>query len=445
MGKKLKDISPKDAVIAQSSDTGRENTKSADKKKGFDNRSKAPQNLSDIKTEGSQESVQHSSQSQENKIDYNQKEAALIIDRKSSAIDVSEELKVEPHSKSNNFIGTKTNEILRSDSFKKLTKAISYDELFTFNRGGFQFGIPVQNVKEVIRTNLEINTLPVDMPGCIGSIIYRDKLIPVYECLKFALEVATDQECELSKPSSLILVKIDEIEVCFTIDRHIDVISVRTGKQELFTEYHSQRKYDYIKQTLGYKNSNLLILSLERVWADVKINRLNQSIVDLTKPLSDNKASKALNLKEFIYARVNAFHFVVEIAKVVEIIQGFDVTPVYGQSKFVRGLINLRGQVLACIDISTYLGCNGLILDERNKYLVLKHENQEFALCIDEVFGMQAHDLNGFSNSSQVLSEEIAELFPSLSETNAQTILQLSVESIIQSSYLEPFHKDKLN
>lgn len=79
MGKKLKDISPKDAVIAQSSDTGRENTKSADKKKGFDNRSKAPQNLSDNKTEVSQESVQHSSESQENKIDYNQKEAALII------------------------------------------------------------------------------------------------------------------------------------------------------------------------------------------------------------------------------------------------------------------------------------------------------------------------------------------------------------------------------
>ena len=445
MGKKLKDISPKDAVIEQSSDTRRENAKIADKKKDFGNRSKASQKLLDIKMEGSQESVQHYSQSQKNKIDYNQEETVPLTNKKSRAIDDNEELKVQPNSKSNNFIGTETNEILRSDSFKKLTKTISYDELFTFNRGEFQFGIPVQNVKEVIRTNLEINALPLDMPGCIGSIIYKEKLIPVYECLKFSRELASDQGCELSKQSSLILVKIDEIEVCFTMDSHIDVLSVQTGKQEILTEYHAQKKYDYIKQTLGYKNSNLLILSLERVWADVKINRLNQSIVDLAKPLSENKASKALNFKEFIYARIDGFHFVVEIAKVVEIIQGFDVTPVYGQSKFVRGLINLRGQVLACIDISTYLGCSGLILDERNKYLVLSHENQEFALCIDEVLGMQAHNLNGFSNSSLVLAEEIAELFPSLSETNDQTILQLSVESIIQSSYLEPFHKDKLN
>lgn len=445
MGKKLKDISPKDAVIEQSSDTLREKAKTADKKTNFGNRSKASKKLFDIKTEGSQETVQHSFQPQENNKDYNQEETVPISDKESRATDDSEQDKVEPNSKSENFMVTKTNEILRSEPFKKLTQTTSYHELFTFNRGEFQFGIPVQNVKEVIRSNLKVNALPVNMPGCIGSITYREKLIPVYECLEFAREVATDRGCEIPKQSSLILVGIEEIDVCFTIDRHIDVISVQTEKQDLFTEYQSDNKYSYIKHTLGYKNSNLVILSLERVWADVKINRLNQNIVDVTKPRTENKASNASNFKEFIYARIDDFHFVVEIAKVVEIIQGFDVTPVYGQNKFVRGLINLRGQVLACIDISIYLGCSGLILDERNKYLVLKHENQEFALCIDEVFGMRSHDLAGFSNSSLVLADEIAELFPRLIENNAQTILELSVDSIIQSSYLEPFHKEKLN
>ena len=105
MGKKLKDISPKDAVIEQSSDTLREKAKTADAKKNFGNRSKASKKLFDIKTEGSQETVQHSFQPQENNKDYNQEETVPISDKESRATDDSEQDKVEPNSKSDNFWG----------------------------------------------------------------------------------------------------------------------------------------------------------------------------------------------------------------------------------------------------------------------------------------------------------------------------------------------------
>ena len=109
-------------------------------------------------------------------------------------------------------------------------------------------------------------------------------------------------------------------------------------------------------------------------------------------------------------------HFVVPVENVIEIIEGYEVTPIYGDGNFLRGLINLRGQVLSCLDISKDLSLMPRALDERNKYMVLQENGKDLVLCVDDVLGMMTIDRRSFRNSTEILSEPVSDLFQGISE-----------------------------
>ncbi|XAT59606.1 hypothetical protein GN278_01460 [Rhodobacteraceae bacterium Araon29] len=320
-----------------------------------------------------------------------------------------------------------------------------YGELFTYSRNGMQFGIPIQNVQEVIRDFGEISELPIDLKACIGSIIYRNKLIPVFESKQLSNSLSAVDENIPKERMSLIRVMIEDIEVCFTMDKHIDVVSSQfTSDKKIGAKDGHSKTFGYIKNTIGYKNSNLSVIFLEKIWTALELNLSSQDVIDTTDVFEDQQ-SKIISKsqKEFIFARIYDFHFVVEISSVIEIIEGYDVTQLHSTNNFVRGLLNLRGQVIACIDISSSLGCEKLIIDERNKYLVLNHHQFEFALCVNEVIGIRSFDTNSFVSASTILGDDVSGLFSGVSEQDEHTLLQLSPESIIASPMLNAYKLEK--
>jgi chemotaxis signal transduction protein len=82
------------------------------------------------------------------------------------------------------------------------------------------------------------------------------------------------------------------------------------------------------------------------------------------------------------------------------------------------------------------LGEQSLVIDERNKFIVLRQEENEFALCVDEVLGIQTLDPLSFSSSEAVLNQRVSEVFTSVREQNNTTLLQLATESIVASENL---------
>jgi purine-binding chemotaxis protein CheW len=320
-----------------------------------------------------------------------------------------------------------------------LDKDTFYDKLFIFERSGSQFAIPVQHVKEVIRDFGNIESLPTEIRGCIGSIIYREKLIPVFECA----DLISDHSFEDShnKQSSLVCVSLDGFDFCFTMDRHIDVISSDNvlGHSNIKTDEvnNPNKREDFIRAVVGFQSSNLLIIHVEKIQKTLSKTIGKQGVLDYRNSeevKSEEEIQK--NTREYIYSRIHDYHFVIDVQNVVEIIEGYDVTRIHDKSEFVRGLINLRGQVLACIDISSELGEQSLVIDERNKFIVLRQEENEFALCVDEVLGIQTLDPLSFSSSEAVLNQRVSEVFTSVREQNNTTLLQLATESIVASENL---------
>ena len=204
-----------------------------------------------------------------------------------------------------------------------------------------------------------------------------------------------------------------------TMQNHIGIIEVEVpDKIKDENELINLEKSDLLLEIVGYDNQNLYIFSPQKI-ANLVYEELKSQIVigsdrnDST--LQDNEAGVAI---DFMLARIKDSTVAIEITKVLEVIEGFEVTPLYKVSDYIRGLINLRGQVLACIDLARYLGYNYTVIDERNKFIVLKVEEVEFALCIDDSLGIDSIDPSYFQSSDKVFKSEIYQFFPDFVEQN---------------------------
>ncbi len=85
---------------------------------------------------------------------------------------------------------------------------------------------------------------------------------------------------------------------------------------------------------------------------------------------------------------LGAERYAVETRLVLEILRLVDLTPVPGLPDYVMGVINLRGEVLAVVDLRCFLGLPAAGLTDLSRVLVLGSERAEFGVLADEVSGM---------------------------------------------------------
>ena len=273
-GKGLKSFSPSATVEKKIADTSQDMSPSNPK----NNATSSDNNNKEIKSSETQTNFEDRSSLDEklqsiSKIVQSSEPLQKGIIGEKSAID-NEHRPLEAESRDQDYDATAINVTKDNDTF--------YDKLFIFERSGSQFAIPVQHVKEVIRDFGNIESLPTEIRGCIGSIIYRDKLIPVFECA----DLISDNSFEdsLSKQSSLVCVSLGSFDFCFTMDKHIDVISSNNvlGSSHLREEEfkNSNKREDFIRAVVGFQSSNLLIIHIEKIQKTLSKTIGKQGVLD---------------------------------------------------------------------------------------------------------------------------------------------------------------------
>lgn len=75
----------------------------------------------------------------------------------------------------------------------------------------------------------------------------------------------------------------------------------------------------------------------------------------------------------------------VEILKVREIIGMIDITPLPQTPAFVKGVINLRGKVIAVIDLRTKFGLEAKEYSNETCMIIVDIANKQMALIVDAV------------------------------------------------------------
>ena len=322
-------------------------------------------------------------------------------------------------------------------------------EVFVYECGGILFGIPVAYVTEITNDYGAISPLKGFLRSCIGTTEYRGKLLPIFQSQDSYLkidEISRDKNNNLDKiPSAIITINYKGIMFALTMETHVGIVSIKSKSNYKNAEaFEDENRSDLLKDIVWYGEQNLFIFSPEKISMLVFSELKNQIAVGTEEDIDSKSSEEEITDlgHDYMVAKIKNSTIAIEITKVLEVIEGSDVTPLYKVADFIRGLISLRGQVLSCIDLSKYLGHELTVIDERNKFIVISVSGVDFALCIDRVLGIQSIQQSSFQDSTKVFQNDIPDYFPNFREKEGEVTLIFKPDAFLKSAELQEYKKN---
>lgn len=136
-----------------------------------------------------------------------------------------------------------------------------------------------------------------------------------------------------------------------------------------------------------------------------------------------------MGARQYVTFRQQGFLLGVEITGVREVNRVLDITPVPHAPPFVRGLVNLRGQILTVLDLGLRLGLEPGRITPTTHNLVLKTE--DVGLMVDELAEVvEAPDLSR-EQAPANLGRMDDKFIAGVVRMPGELLLVLSIESLL--------------
>jgi purine-binding chemotaxis protein CheW len=131
---------------------------------------------------------------------------------------------------------------------------------------------------------------------------------------------------------------------------------------------------------------------------------------------------------------VDEFLFGVEVEKVQEVMSSMVITPVPFARPVVRGLINLRGQIVTAIDLRRCLGLAGRPLDKPLVNLIVYTNDGCASLLVDQVADVLGVEEKDFESVPATLQGSARELIRGAYKLDDRLLLILDTEKVIDTT-----------
>jgi purine-binding chemotaxis protein CheW len=121
-------------------------------------------------------------------------------------------------------------------------------------------------------------------------------------------------------------------------------------------------------------------------------------------------------------------YFGIPVEQVQEVVRPQPITPVPLAPKVVRGLINLRGQILTAIDLRYRLGLGEPGDPAKLMNVVVRTDDSPVSFLVDEIGEVLDVDEDCFENPPETLQGEMRELIGGAYKLDGRLLLALSAE-----------------
>jgi purine-binding chemotaxis protein CheW len=109
-----------------------------------------------------------------------------------------------------------------------------------------------------------------------------------------------------------------------------------------------------------------------------------------SSPAHLDAAGRADQTERYVLFMLAGSRYAVSVPHVLEIDRVPSITPVPHVPTWIRGIVNVRGEILSVIDFRAFLGCEEPHQGEQNRMLVVKARSDEVitSLVVDQVLGI---------------------------------------------------------
>lgn len=129
--------------------------------------------------------------------------------------------------------------------------------------------------------------------------------------------------------------------------------------------------------------------------------------------------------------RLNGMLFGVEVLRVQEVIRTQPMTAVPKAGDVVRGLINLRGQIVTAIDLRERLRLPPRDDDSGPMNVVVRVEDGAVSFLVDEIGDVIEVNDDQFEPAPETLGSELSRVITGVCKLDSELLLQLDVDATI--------------
>lgn len=144
------------------------------------------------------------------------------------------------------------------------------------------------------------------------------------------------------------------------------------------------------------------------------------------------KGADTLDEVQLVICRVDNEEYALDINDVKEIIRLVNITRVPYGPDCLRGVINLRGQVIPVMDMSKRLNLSKLTLSDLSRIVVVSSGEITAGLLVDEVSEVLRLPCSYINSQSVFTSGESGSLFAATGEFRGRVLLVLNLDSIFE-------------
>ena len=332
-----------------------------------------------------------------------------------------------------------------------MTKELKH---FVYAHRGFQYALPVGDVLEIVQIPA---LLPFHgaMRGVLGNMVHRRHLLPVLDAtaLCTSLGPAPDHPVEM-----VVVIQREGVLYALAMDRYITVVQLGPRQASAVDDQGASAAETLVRESaqatdlsadvgqmvesvLLFRDNTLMVLSPAAL--TLVVRRGFGSRHELPEEGDGNGGAIAeaadTAWQSYLCARIGGIELGIPVEPVIEVIEHYEVMPLFMVDSSLRGLINLRGHVLAVLDISADLDLPLRTLEEISQFIVVRAGEVEFALCVDKVVRQQRIPKELIQSADSMISGELAHYLAGVHQTDAGPIFIISVANILELPRLQPF------
>lgn len=156
---------------------------------------------------------------------------------------------------------------------------------------------------------------------------------------------------------------------------------------------------------------------------------------DVTK---ENETSQ-----NFLAFYLNGKNYAFPILKVNEVIVLPDITPMPKTPEYMKGVMNLRGQIIPIIDLRLALNMDNVEYNKQTCVIIVKMQIENFDKmvgfivdCVSEVFEIQSSDIEAAPNYGEKLDNDFLK---GIGKVKDKIIMILDIDKILSKSDTDTF------
>lgn len=154
-------------------------------------------------------------------------------------------------------------------------------------------------------------------------------------------------------------------------------------------------------------------------------------------PLGENASSgKSAGTDKLVCFFLHGQEFAAHIADVIETLTVRPVTRVFLTPPWLAGIVNLRGDVVAVLDLARLLGMSPTLVTDDSRIILARHQGTRAGFLVDALAELRSLDLAAVEPPPATLSSEVSSFLRGIFTVSGGVVRLLDLPSLFESDKL---------